>query len=358
MHSIDNTYDFDEEPPEAFDDLPLEELGHLGEIYEDYHATNNQKRELRIDWNPYEEFSAAFLDKHYELVLLNIFHHIMAFLLFPADCSCKERCFCHGWRHKTILSLNTARYNRLCRVHEDSSFLHAIRALWSLPDEAAFRELYPTSYPLWAINNGLKKRETSGDFKIISQLVDTFLRLGQTYKVCMNTREVSFAEATDKIGDLPVNTKAPHLNDLKALRGEKAYRALFNRYKSVCHFIAALEFCKKEDPMWDSSWECLYPPREQVQRFITIAQWFRNSLLLLERRNVKGKVFLKGEALCPLPNWVQFQEIKLPIEPFKERVREIMATAQIIDPATKLPIKEGFACWPDSYIKEFLSEES
>jgi hypothetical protein len=79
---------------------------------------------------------------------------------------------------------------------------------------------------------------------------------------------------------------------------------------------------------------------------------------LLERRNVKGKVFLKEDELCPLPEWIQFQEIDFPIEPFKERVREIMATAKIIDPATKLPIKEGFACWPDSFIEEFLSEST
>jgi hypothetical protein len=207
VRPIENINNFDEELPEVFSDLPLEELEYLGEIYEDYYTEGHQKRELRIDWNPYEEFSAAFLDKHYELVLLNIFHHIMAFLLFPADCSCQERCLCHRWRQKTILSLNTARYNRLCRVHEDSNVLHAIKSLWRLPDEAAFRELYPTSYPLWAINNGLKNKEKNGDFKIISQLVDTFLRLGQTYKTCISTREASFSEAVDMLGDYPLTQR-------------------------------------------------------------------------------------------------------------------------------------------------------
>lgn len=259
----------------------------------------------------------------------------MAFLLFPADCSCQERCFCHGWRHKTILSLNTPRYNRLCVVYEDSNFLHAIRSLWSLPDESTFRESYPNGYPLWAINSGLKNKEKSGDFKIINQLVWTFLRLGQTYKKCIGEREVSFAEAVSLIGEIPVNAKAPHLNKLKPLRGEKAYRALFNRYKSVCHFVAALELCKQEDPMWDSSWERLYPPREKVQRFINIAQWFRKNLLLLERRNFKDKVFLKEEDLCPLPNWIQFQELDLPIELFLEKVEKLWSNVQRIDPETK-----------------------
>lgn len=333
MQSIDNTNNIDENLPEAFEDLPL---GELGEIYEGYDTEDHQKRELRIDWNPYEEFSSPFLDKHYELVLLNIFHHIMAFLLFPADCSCKERCFCQRWRQKTILSLNTARYNRLCAVQEDSNFLHAIKSLWRLPDESTFREFYPNAYPLWAINNGLKNKEKSGDFKIINELVWTFLRLGQTYKKCIYTREVSFSEAVDIIGDLPVNAKAPHLNELKSLRGEKAYRALFKRYKSVCHFIAALELCKKEDPKWESSWECLYPPREKVQRFINIAHWFRTNLLLLERRNVKGKVFLKEEELCPLPEWIQFQEINFPIEVFQEKAKALLSNVQYVDPATKI----------------------
>lgn len=331
--------DFDEEFPEVLSNLPLEELGYLGEIHEGYYPENIQKRELRIDWNPYEEFSPAFLDKHYELVLLNIFHHIMAFLLFPADCSCKERCCCHGWRHKIILSLNTARYNRLCFVHEDSKVLHAVKSLWNLPDDSTFRESFPNAYPLWAINSGLKSKEKSGDFKIISQLVWTFLRLGQTYKKCISTREVSFSEAVEIIGDLPVNTKAPHLNQLKPLRGAKAYRALFKRYTSVCHFIAALELCKKEDPMWDSSWECLYPPREKVQRFINIAQWFRNNLLLLERRNVKGKVFLTEEELCPLPEWIQFQEVDFPIDIIQKKVEELWSNVTYVDPDNKITKK-------------------
>ncbi len=56
MHPIDNTNNSDEEPPEGFydDDLPLEELERLGEIYEGVYTENNQKKELRIDWNPYD----------------------------------------------------------------------------------------------------------------------------------------------------------------------------------------------------------------------------------------------------------------------------------------------------------------
>ena len=134
---------------------------------------------------------------------------------------------------------------------------------------------------------------------------------------------------------MPVNAKSPHLNKLKPLRGEKAYRALFKRYKSVCHFIAALELCKEEDPKWDSSWQGLYPPREKVQRFINIAHWFRKNLLLLDGRNVPGKIFLKGEDLCPLPEWIQFEEVDFPIETIYKKVEKLWSNVQRIDPVTK-----------------------
>ena len=96
MQPIDNLNNFDEEPPEAFTDLPLGELGYIGEIYEEYYPASNQKRELRIDWNPYEEFSAAFLDKHYELVLLNIFTTLWLFFCFPPIVLAKNAVFVTG----------------------------------------------------------------------------------------------------------------------------------------------------------------------------------------------------------------------------------------------------------------------
>lgn len=85
--------------------------------------------------------------------------------------------------------------------------------------------------------------------------------------------------------------------------------------------------------------ECLYPPRECLERFLNVAHWFRKNLLVLERRNVKGKVFLREEELCPLPDWIQIQEIDLPVEPFLDKVKEIMSNALLIDPETKVATK-------------------
>ena len=260
---MDDLKNFDEEPLEGFEEevnFSPEELDRLFEMDGDHHPGNEPKKEIRITWNPYEVYSSEFLQKHYELVLCHIFHHIKAFLLFPA-CSCAERCLCHEARQKIILSLNLERYNRLYPTIATSNSLHAIKGLWNLPDDRRFMELHQNAYPLCSIEKGLKSREERGDFEIINQLVWTFLRLGQTYKMCIRAKEASFSEAVDRIaGDMPVKAKAPHLKKLEPLRGEKTYDALFKRYKPVCHFIAALAFCKKEEPKWDSLWNVSIPP--------------------------------------------------------------------------------------------------
>lgn len=85
MNSIDNINNFDEELPEGFEGLPLEEPERLGEIYGDYYTEDNQKRELRIDWNPYEEFAPNFLQKQYPLVLRHILHHIQDLKVIALD---------------------------------------------------------------------------------------------------------------------------------------------------------------------------------------------------------------------------------------------------------------------------------
>lgn len=340
MNKAENHENFDEEPPEGFKEavnFSPEELDRLFEMAGDHHPGNEPKKEIRITWNPYEMFSSQFLYKHYELVLCHILHHIKAFLLFPADCLCEKQCLCHESREKIIFSLNTACYNRLYPIIETSNSLHAIKALWNLPEDHKYRELHTSAYSLCFVEKELKSREERGDFEIINQLVWTFLRLGQTSKVCLMTTEVSFSDAVEMIaGGMPVKVKADRLKKSEPLRGEKTYGALFKRYQSICHFIAALAFCKKEDPRWDNLSECLYPPLECMERFLNVAHWFRKNLLLLERRNVKGKVFLREEELCPLPDWIQIQEIDLPIEPFQDKVKEILSNVQYIDPVTKV----------------------
>jgi hypothetical protein len=217
-----------------------------------------------------------------------------------------------------------------------------MKSLWSIPEDHAFRELYPEAYPLWLIKKELKNREEKGHFEGVNLMVWTFLRLGQTYKVCLGIPEASLSESLEiLVGPAPIKSKLSKLKKAEQLGGEKKYIQLFKRYKSVFHFIAALAVCKKENPEWDRNWSCVYPPHEPIERFLKVAHWFRKNLLLLERRNVKDRVFLKQEDLYPLPDWVQSEDINISIEPYKERVKAIRATAKLIDPATKLVIKEG-----------------
>ena len=98
------------------------------------------------------------------------------------------------------------------------------------------------------------------------------------------------------------------------------------------HFIAALEVCKKELPGWEDMFKYICPPSEYVnahspmeyiERFLSIAHWVRERLVLLERDNVKDKVFLSEENLCPLPSWVQSNDIDFPLELSAEGLRKI-----------------------------------
>lgn len=336
MYSINDPANFDEEPPEGFE----EEDFSPGEddLFPGVQQTKGlQKELLRITWNPYEMFSSEFLHKHYELVLRHILHHIQAFLLFPGDCSCKTSCLCHEWRSRVILSLSTEGYTAYGKLQEKPNTLHAMKLLWHIPEDHVFRESYSNAYPLWLIKKALKRREENGHFKMIDQLVWTFLRLGQTYKICIATREASLTEATGVIvGGMPIKAKGRPSKKADVLSGEKTYEKLFKRYTSVCHFIAALEFCKKEDSAWNHLFESSYPSSEQIERFLSVAHWFRQNLLSLKRRNVKKNVFLKEEELCPLPHWFYPQDIDLPIEPFRDIAKELLSNVEYIDPVTKV----------------------
>lgn len=211
-----------------------------------------------------------------------------------------------------------------------------MKLLWRIPEDHVFRESYSNAYPLWFVRKALKKREENGHLKMIDQLVWTFLRLGQTYKMCIAIREASLTQATAIIvGGMPVKAKGRPGKKADILYGEKTYEKLFKRYTSVFHFMAALEFCKKEDPAWNHLFEGSYPSSEQIERFLSVAHWFRQNLLLLKGRNVKKNVFLEEDELCPLPHWFHPQDIDLPIEPFRDIAKDILSNVQYVNPATK-----------------------
>jgi hypothetical protein len=153
------------------------------------------------------------------------------------------------------------------------------------------------------------------------------LRLCETYQLSF-LREVrtSISESLEVIfGNTPVKTNQ-RKNSQESHGGEHFYKRQFKRYKSVCHFIAALQFMKKPQHKkyrelvlfsWDQA--------DQIETFLRLSAWFREKLLLLQTPNTKKKVVLYPEEIIPLPSWVVPHEIDIPIEPFEKKLEEINA---------------------------------
>lgn len=284
-------------------------------------------------WKQHKEFSPEFLAEHHEFIVYDTYNQIKALLLFPPKCSCSKLCKCSKWRKKITLSLNTKLYNKALKAYEKPERLRAMKTLWALPESHSFRALYPDSYPIWIIEKELKAREEADHFKIIDQLVWTFLRVGKTSEAYIRGPEASVNEAFTLLKKAPQNTKLADLKQDERRCGKKEYEKQFKHYQSVCHFIAALEIWKKEEPKLESYLKgSLYLPLQLVERFLSLAHWFRKQLLSLKRPNVKENIFLREEDICPLPSWVQSDDIDFPIETFEEKVREMWAKAVIIDP--------------------------
>lgn len=298
---------------------------------EDERDSTYQKQKTLV--SPPKHFSSEFLEKHHDLVLYDIFHQVQAFILFPLHCSCRDLCNCSEWRKRIVLALNTRIYNQACQLVDNPNRLYAMKALWRLPEDHAFRDSYVDSYPAWLTEQQLKNREKKNHFKIIEQLVWTFLRIGKATQSNSGAQKISLNKAMKIIiGETPINTKVSKLKNHRHLCGEKEYASNFKKYKFVFHFIAALEVCKKEMPDWEDMFSFIYlpiayvhthSPMEYIERFLSIAHWLRERLLILERDNVKDKVFLSEENICPLPSWVQSDDIDFPLELSEKELRKI-----------------------------------
>lgn len=294
-------------------------------------------------WHKYQDFS-SFLEKHHDLVLYDVLHHIKAFILFPLNCSCKPSCFCDEQREKVVLTLNTDLYNQALQNKEDPELLYAMKVLWRIPDDRYFRERQGKAYPLWLIEQELERREDKYHFKMVSRIVWALLRLGKTYEVSIfGERQASMKEAIEKIlGPIPLKSKVMRLKPNDYLGGEKAHEARFNEYKSVCHFIAAFEHIKKEKKFQDQEASLfLLETPEHIEEFLSLSHWFRKELLSLETRNVKEKLFFSDNDLLPLPSWVNSDKVSLQIEPYQEKLKEIKANTIRIDPTMKKFLQKG-----------------
>ena len=282
-----------------------------------------------ILWNNYRPLSEDFLKQHHDLVLYDVFHQVVGLLLYPLHCGCESTpCQCNLLREKINFSLNLDLYNSLeathvKEIHEDSKFLIGAQVLLNIPQESFFQKNYSKAYPSWLIEKNFNEEEKN--FKPVDQLTWALLRLCKTYQLSfLRETRTSISESLEVIfGNTPVKTNR-HKNSQDSHGGEHFYKRQFKHYKSVCHFIAALQFMKKakedREPVlfsWDQA--------DRIERFLSLSDWFKQKLLLLQTPNAKKKDVFLPEEILPLPSWVIAHDIDIRIEPFAKKLEEINA---------------------------------
>ncbi len=278
-----------------------------------------------ILWNEHRALSEDFLTQHHNLVLYDVFHRVVAFLLYPPRCSCeKDHCQCDSIRAKITLSLNLDFYNKLQERNEDSEFLTAARLLLKIPEMSYFQKHYTNAYPSWLIDKDFSREEKN--FNHVDHLAWTLLRLFKTHQLSIfREPKTSINESLEVIfGKTPVKTKRKKDLKEKDLGGQHAHKKQFKRYKAVSHFIVALQFIKKENGQGEPllfSWN----QPDRIDRFLRLSHWFRQKFLLLQTPNTKKKGVFLEEEILPLPSWVNSEGIDIPIEPFEKKLEEINA---------------------------------
>ncbi len=276
-------------------------------------------------WNEHRALSEDFLTQHHDLVLYDVFHRVVAFLLYPPRCSCESYlCQCDSIRARITLSLNLDFYNKLQERNEDSEFLIAARLLLKIPEVSYFQKHYTNAYPSWLIDKDLSREEKN--FNHVNQLAWTLLRLFKTHQLSIfRESKTSINESLEVIfGKTPVKTKRKKGSKKEDLGGEHAHKKQFKRYKAVSHFIVALYFMKIENKQEDTLLFFQNQP-DRISQFLSLAHWFREKFLLLQTPNTKKKDVFLEEEILPLPSWVNSQGIDIPIEPFEEKLEEINA---------------------------------
>ncbi len=254
-------------------------------------------------WNTYDHFSDDYLQKHREVVLIDVMHQIIAYILQP---SFSEN---DSLRQDIVLSLNLHHLSYLEGEKRNPENISITKTILNIPNDSYFRDHWNQSYPLWMIEKDLSEKENQNHFKIVDRLIWTLLRLGRTYESVLGERRASLNEATEIIvGSTPASIKPEHLC------GEKAYTSYFKHYKSTCHFIAAFESMRKMDPSLTSLLEI--KSVKQIEDFLNLSQKFRQELLSLQTPNIKNNTFFPEGALLPLPPYVKLKGKALSIQAF------------------------------------------
>ncbi|OJW52789.1 MAG: hypothetical protein BGO67_10420 [Alphaproteobacteria bacterium 41-28] len=273
-------------------------------------------------WKSYDIFSSMFLAEYHDTVLYDVLHQIVAFLLFPINCSCKTLCQCDDFRERVILTLNVTLYINDEKAKKSPAFLNNIRFLLRIPEPKHFRENFHKAYPLWLIKEDFRIRDKDNYFKGIESFVWKLLRSDNTDETLPFRKSSAIAKEEKNETVLlrrPLKTNVIKFQKKDDSTSGKISEKRFDTYKSICHFIAAYEFMKREK---GQEWQFSLNQPDQVQRFLDIAYWFRKSLLSLKTGGDKENILFSEEDLVPLPAWVQDNEIDIPIEPFDNKVHE------------------------------------
>lgn len=267
----------------------------------------------------YKDFSADFLTRHHDYVLINILNRIKSFLLHPLNCNCKGDCACEEIREKILLSLNIDLYNKAHKKQEIPENIYAMKLLFKIPEDSYFKINYANSYPVWLIQEQFQAKNTRKNFKIVERLIRGLLRLGKTYELSiLKEPRASINEAVALIlGGMPLKTTTKKLEKEEYLCGEKAYSAQLNTYKSVCHFIAAFMFMERNTPSFS------FEHPAQIHKFLSLSHWFRKKLLILQTPNVKEKSLFSEETLLSLPAWINSDDVHMTIDPLGDKLLKI-----------------------------------
>jgi hypothetical protein len=275
----------------------------------------------------YSRLSSEFLQKHRDVISHDVFHHVLAYLLFSADCRCKDGCRCEDFHQKAILSMGMAFYHKAQKEQASSLQLDVIKLILNLPDSTYLAEHYEECYPLWLINEELKARIKDNSFKMVDNLGWTMLEMSMAYYKRFRERRASLTEALRlTLGENPLKSGDKRK---KYLAGDKTLSKTFNQYKPVCHFILAFEYMRRGERFIDEEdWShenanFSIDTTDQIERFLSLSLWFRRELRELIRPNVKDPALFPESKLVSLPDWVTCDGIEIIVKPHAQKLREI-----------------------------------
>ncbi len=272
-------------------------------------------------WDTPQEFKQAFCKEHQNYILADVFHRIKAHLLYPLNCGCESKsyCPCEDLRARVVLTLNIELYNQAEDWQKDQRLLSALRHFLQIPDDRFLRRHLDKIHAPDFIAREFQKKVEAKHFQIVNELVWTLLRLVATnHAVGFSAPHASLNEAIGIIlGKAPLKSRWRKQAQKDYLCGEKGFIAHLKTYKAVCHFIAAFKLI---DPAGKRSYFNLTKPR-QIEKFLKYSHGLREILLILETPNSKEKNLFTPDSLIPLPDWVDSDDMDIPIEPLADKLR-------------------------------------